>query len=99
MLLLDIINAKGGARNSILNQRRLERLCGRVFIRLEHKLHPVGLFRRDDGEPAVRTQRNIVLQLKAKDVAIEAQRLFLVIDQNTRQHDLHEHCLQLDFFR
>src|SRR5690349_9150006 len=71
VLLLDVLDAKGGTGNSILDQRRLEGLCRRMLVRLQHQLNAIRLIGGDDGQPAVRAEGNVVLELEAEDVAIE----------------------------
>jgi hypothetical protein len=51
-LLADIVDGKRREGNSVADERRLERVPGRVLVGLEYQLGAVGVVRRDSGEPA-----------------------------------------------
>ena len=50
---------------------------------------PSGLLGRDDGQPAVLAQRDVVLLHEAEHVGVEAQGLLLVVDEDAGQVDPH----------
>ena len=58
-------------------------------VRLERKLRPIRIIRGYQGDPGVFSQRNVVLQLEAKDFRVEAKRLLLVIYRDAGQGDSH----------
>src|ERR1700694_2505237 len=61
-----------------------------MLIRFKNQLNAVGILTGHDRQPAVRPQGNIGLLLKPKNVCVKLQRLFLVIDQDACENNLHE---------
>src|SRR4029453_14631218 len=65
----------------------------RRISQVQHQLHPIGLFCRDQAQPAlVGAIGGAGLDLKAEDVAVEPLGLVLILDIDTDQSNLHRSC-------
>jgi hypothetical protein len=77
---VDVLDSEGCERDAVVNERVLEGLGRRVRIGFEYQLGPVLLRGRDDRQPAVFTDGEFLLLLKAQDLGIEAKGFVLVVD-------------------
>jgi hypothetical protein len=60
-----------------------------MLVRLKKQFNSIGITRRYHREPAMVSHWNVGLLRKAKNVRVEAQRFFLVVNQDTRDNDFH----------
>src|SRR5580700_2428292 len=87
VLIPNIVNLESSNRNSLSEQRFLERFSRRICIWFKGQLQLLGAFGRDDPQPFVIANGEIVLLLEAEHVCVESQCFFLVIYHDAGEAD------------
>ena len=62
----DVVDGERGEGDAVGDQRLLERLRRRVLVGLEQELGAVRVLRRDDGQPAMLAQRDVVSSSRSR---------------------------------